>query len=189
MSSSQPLRPRKRIVSMLWSPLPNRASWIPPPDCSICLTAKCCPSIDPPAHQYRLPEPSQPSFFLPPIFLGTASGQSRARPLRGFCIPGSSFAAQASSCCSFSRGDSGEFPSPPALVLLFLSSLDNQYETRMQHRWARYREHPLDLRGQRSLTCMEPPRARTGRPYQCPTRTCERPAGEGDEPQSRHERW
>ena len=47
-----------------------------------------------------------------------------------------------------------------------------------QHWWVRYREHPLDLRGQRPPTCMEPPRARTGRPHQCPTRSCER-AGRG----------
>jgi hypothetical protein len=102
------------------------------PGCSICLTAKCRPSFDPLVHQYRLPELSQPSFSLPPVFLDTASGQSYARQHRGFCFPGSSFTAQASSCCSFPRGGSGEFSSPPASVPLFLSSpLDNQYETRM----------------------------------------------------------
>jgi hypothetical protein len=51
---------------------------------------------------------------------------------------------------------------------------DLVYSWGRQHRWARYRERPLDLRGQRPLTCMEPPRARTGRPYQCPTRSCDR---------------
>ena len=51
---------------------------------------------------------------------------------------------------------------------------DLVYSWGRQHRGARYRKHPLDLRGQRSLTCMEPPRARTGRPYQCPTRSCDR---------------
>jgi hypothetical protein len=55
---------------------------------------------------------------------------------------------------------------------------DLVYSWGRQHQWARYREHPLDLRGQRPLTCMEPPRARTGRPCQCPTRSCER-AGRG----------
>ena len=47
-----------------------------------------------------------------------------------------------------------------------------------QHGWARYREHPLDLRGQRPPTCMGPPGARTGRPYPRPTRSGER-AGRG----------
>ena len=51
---------------------------------------------------------------------------------------------------------------------------DLVYSWGRQHRGARYRKHPLDLRGQRPLTCMEPPRARTGRPYQCPTRSCDR---------------
>jgi hypothetical protein len=55
---------------------------------------------------------------------------------------------------------------------------DAVYSAGRQHRWVRYREHPLDLRGQRPPTCMEPPRARTGRPYQHPTRSCER-AGRG----------
>ena len=55
---------------------------------------------------------------------------------------------------------------------------DAVYSAERQHWWARYREHSLDLRGQRPLTCMEPPRARTRRPYQCPTRSCER-AGRG----------
>ena len=55
---------------------------------------------------------------------------------------------------------------------------DLVYSWGRQHWWARYREYPLDLRGQRPLTCMEPPRARTGRPYQRPTRSCER-AGRG----------
>jgi hypothetical protein len=41
---------------------------------------------------------------------------------------------------------------------------DLVYSWGRQHRWVRYREHPLDLRGQRSPICMEPPRARTGRP-------------------------
>ena len=43
-----------------------------------------------------------------------------------------------------------------------------------QHRKVRYCEHQLDLRGRRPPACMEPPRARTGRPYQCPTRSCDR---------------
>jgi hypothetical protein len=47
-----------------------------------------------------------------------------------------------------------------------------------QHWRARHREHLLDLRGLRPPTCMEPPRARTGRPYPCPTRRSER-AGRG----------
>jgi len=55
---------------------------------------------------------------------------------------------------------------------------DLVYSWGRQHWRARYRERHLDLRGQRPLTCMEPPRARTGRPYQCPTRSCER-AGRG----------
>jgi hypothetical protein len=55
---------------------------------------------------------------------------------------------------------------------------DAVYSAGRQHWWARYRELPLDLRGQRPPICMEPPRARTGRPYQCPTRSCER-AGRG----------
>ena len=41
---------------------------------------------------------------------------------------------------------------------------DAVYSAGRQHRWARYHEHPLDLRGQRPPICMEPPRARTGRP-------------------------
>jgi len=55
---------------------------------------------------------------------------------------------------------------------------DAVYSAGRQHWWVRYREHPLDLRGQRPPTCMEPPGARTGRPYQRPTRSCER-AGRG----------
>lgn len=55
---------------------------------------------------------------------------------------------------------------------------DAVYSAGRQHWWARYREHPLDLRGQRPPICMEPPRARTGRPYQRPTRSGER-AGRG----------
>ena len=55
---------------------------------------------------------------------------------------------------------------------------DLVYSWGRQHQWARYREHLLDLRGQRPPICMEPPRARTGRPCQCPTRSCER-AGRG----------
>ena len=55
---------------------------------------------------------------------------------------------------------------------------DAVYSAGRQHWWVRYREHLLDLRGQRPPTCMEPPRARTGRPYQRPTRSCER-AGRG----------
>ena len=46
---------------------------------------------------------------------------------------------------------------------------DLVYSWGRQHWGARYREHPLDLRGPRPLTCMKPPRARTGRPCQCPT--------------------
>jgi hypothetical protein len=41
---------------------------------------------------------------------------------------------------------------------------DAVYSAGRQHRRARYREHLLDLRGQRPPICMEPPRARTGRP-------------------------
>ena len=55
---------------------------------------------------------------------------------------------------------------------------DAVYSAGRQHWWVRYRKLPLDLRGQRPPTCMEPPRARTGRPYQRPTRSCER-AGRG----------
>jgi hypothetical protein len=55
---------------------------------------------------------------------------------------------------------------------------DTVYSVGRQHWWVRYREHSLDLRGQRPPTCMEPPRARTGRPYQRPTRSCAR-AGRG----------
>jgi hypothetical protein len=51
---------------------------------------------------------------------------------------------------------------------------DLVYSRGRQHWWMRHREHPLDLRGLRPPICMEPPRARTGRPYQCPTRSCER---------------
>jgi hypothetical protein len=46
---------------------------------------------------------------------------------------------------------------------------DLVYSWGRQHQWARYCEHPLDLRGQRPPICMEPSRARTGRPWQCPT--------------------
>ena len=55
---------------------------------------------------------------------------------------------------------------------------DAVYSVGRQHWWVRYREYPLDLRGQRPPTCMEPPRARTGRPYRRPTRSRER-AGRG----------
>jgi hypothetical protein len=55
---------------------------------------------------------------------------------------------------------------------------DAVYSAGRQHWWARYREHPLGLRGLRPPTCMEPPRARTGRPYARPPRSCER-AGRG----------
>jgi hypothetical protein len=55
---------------------------------------------------------------------------------------------------------------------------DAVYSAGRQHWWARHREHLLDLRGQRPPICMEPPRARTGRPYQCPTRSSGR-AGRG----------
>src|ERR1700758_3635392 len=41
---------------------------------------------------------------------------------------------------------------------------DAVYSAGRQHRRARYREHPLDLRGPRPPICMEPPRARTGDP-------------------------
>ena len=41
---------------------------------------------------------------------------------------------------------------------------DAVYSAGRQYWWVRYREHLLDLRGQRPPTCMEPPRARTGRP-------------------------
>jgi hypothetical protein len=51
---------------------------------------------------------------------------------------------------------------------------DAVYSAGRQHWWARYREHSLDLRGQRPPICMEPPRARTGRPCQCPARSCDR---------------
>jgi hypothetical protein len=51
---------------------------------------------------------------------------------------------------------------------------DAVYSAGRQHWWVRHREHLLDLRGQRPPTCMEPPRARTGRLYQHPTRSCER---------------
>jgi hypothetical protein len=51
---------------------------------------------------------------------------------------------------------------------------DTVYSAGRQHWWVRYRELPLDLRGRRPPICMEPPRARTGRPYQCPTRNCDR---------------
>ena len=55
---------------------------------------------------------------------------------------------------------------------------DAVYSAGRQHWWARYRERLLDLRGQRPPACMGPPRARTGRPYQCSTQSCER-AGRG----------
>jgi len=51
---------------------------------------------------------------------------------------------------------------------------DAVYSAGRQHGWVRYREQLLDLRGQRPPTCREPPRARTGRPYQRPTRSSER---------------
>jgi hypothetical protein len=51
---------------------------------------------------------------------------------------------------------------------------DAVYSAGRQHQRVRYREHLLDLRGQRPPICVEPPRARTGRPCQCPTRSCER---------------
>jgi len=39
-----------------------------------------------------------------------------------------------------------------------------------QHRWERNRECPLDSARSETPACKETPRARTGRPYQCPTR-------------------
>ena len=51
---------------------------------------------------------------------------------------------------------------------------DLVYSWGRQHWRVRHREHSLDLRGLRPPTCMEPPRARTGRPYQRPRRSCER---------------
>ena len=55
---------------------------------------------------------------------------------------------------------------------------DAVYSAGRQHWWVRYREHLPDLRGQRPPIGMEPPRARTGRPCQRPTQSCER-AGRG----------
>jgi len=55
---------------------------------------------------------------------------------------------------------------------------DPVYSWGRPHRWARYREHSRDLRGLRPPTYLEPPRARTGRPYPRPTRSSER-AGRG----------
>ena len=42
------------------------------------------------------------------------------------------------------------------------------------HRWMRHCEHALDSARSETPACMETPRARTGRPYQCPTRSCAR---------------
>ena len=43
-----------------------------------------------------------------------------------------------------------------------------------QHRWMRECEHPLDSARSETPACLETPRARTGRPCQCPTRSSER---------------
>lgn len=43
-----------------------------------------------------------------------------------------------------------------------------------QHRWIREREDLPDSARSKTPACLETPCARTGRPYQCPTRGCER---------------
>jgi hypothetical protein len=43
-----------------------------------------------------------------------------------------------------------------------------------QQRWARNREHSSDSARSETPACRETPRARTGRPCQRPTRSCER---------------
>ena len=43
-----------------------------------------------------------------------------------------------------------------------------------QQRWVRNREHPSDSARSETPACTETPRARTGRPYQRPTRGTER---------------
>jgi hypothetical protein len=53
---------------------------------------------------------------------------------------------------------------------------DAVYSAGRRHWWVRHREHLLDLRGQRPPIRMEPPRARSGRPYQRPTPSGERAA-------------
>ena len=42
-----------------------------------------------------------------------------------------------------------------------------------QQRWMRNREQLLDAARSETPACRETPRARTGRPHQCPTRRCE----------------
>ena len=46
-----------------------------------------------------------------------------------------------------------------------------------QQRWVRNREHPTDSARSEPPACLETPRARTGGPYQCPTRSCEGAGG------------
>jgi hypothetical protein len=66
---------------------------------------------------------------------------------------------------------------------------DAVYSAGRQHWWARYREHPLDLRGQRppiwwNLHAREP-----GGPASVRHEAVIGPLEKGDEPQSRQERW
>jgi hypothetical protein len=53
-------------------------------------------------------------------------------------------------------------------------SADVVLKSGRQHRWIREREDLLDSARSKTPACLETPCARTGRPYQCPTRRCER---------------
>jgi hypothetical protein len=53
-------------------------------------------------------------------------------------------------------------------------SADGVPKSGRQYQWIREREDPLDSARSKTPACPETPCARTGRPYQCPTRSCER---------------
>jgi hypothetical protein len=53
-------------------------------------------------------------------------------------------------------------------------SADVVHDGGRQHRWMRGGEHSSDSARSETPACMETPRARTGRLYQRPTRSCER---------------
>jgi hypothetical protein len=53
-------------------------------------------------------------------------------------------------------------------------SVDAVGSSGRQHRWMRKGEYPRDSARSETPACLETPRARTGRPCQCPTRSSER---------------
>jgi hypothetical protein len=57
--------------------------------------------------------------------------------------------------------------------ILINQRADAVHDGGRQQRWARNREHPPDSARSKTPACTETPRARTGRPYQCPTRNSE----------------